>query len=260
MDSPSCSLSKKKKPLEWAQGVEMCGTKLEDRAVLSYWHWKLEFLCFLWIIKEEKKDNFWLLKAQSHWNDWKENGARCKLQVGAEEGTGKELAHSSGLSRELGNSLSRFIQSLLEARQNPSCGILHKQEFVTWDKVWTPGIPLWVLRKGQKSLLCLDRCHCPGIAFDPPARCFSRKTNQNKSQGILCTATNTWNCNQLQRKQLEGFLLRQGRNPFLVTARIKGILLDFHLRKQGSASPKRPKEQHILEMEIKIPSANTAQL
>lgn len=62
----------------------------------------------------------------------------------------------------------------------------------------------------------------------------------------------------------EGFLLYTGRNPFLVTDRNQGKSRGFPPEEAGQkvaqASPKRPKEQHILRMQIKIISANKAQL
>lgn len=102
--------------------------------------------------------------------------------------------------------------------------------------------PVWVLRQGQKSLLCLDRCHCPGIVFDLPARCFSRKINQNKFSAQPQTPETATSFKRKQHSSWDqegkGFLLRQGRNPFLVTDRNSP---GFPPEQAGLSLPKKAK-------------------
>lgn len=173
------------------------------------------------------------------------------------------------------------MKSMLEPRQNPSCGTgTHtKQECVTWDNkpgsqgslcdpVW---FECWVLRQGEKVFAY--RCYCPGIVFHLPAR----KINPMEFpalQGLHSHKHLKWQQTSREVKQLLGhrrggegrrdFYCTQGRNPFLVTDRSqwksRGFPPEEAGQKVAQASPKRPKEQHILRMQIKIVSANKAQL
>lgn len=177
------------------------------------------------------------------------------------------------------------MKSMLEARQNPSCGTGTQTSrnaslgTTNQDLLWIPRIPLWssvvwVLgaqtgRKGLCLQVLLSR-NC----FPSPCQVVQQ---ENKSHGIPCparsaqpqtpeTATNFKGSRTTPgtQKERRDFYCTQGRNPFSVTERSQGKSCGFPPeeagQKEAQPPPKRPKEQHILKMQIKIISANKAQL
>lgn len=139
------------------------------------------------------------------------------------------------------------MKSMLEPRQNPSCGTgTHpKQECVTWDNkpgsqgslcdpVW---FECWVLRQGEK--LFAYRCYCPGIAFHLPAR----KINPMEFpalQGLHSHKHLKRQQTSREVKQLLGhrrgggiFIVPRAEIPSWLQTGVKGNLVDFHLKKQG---------------------------
>lgn len=160
------------------------------------------------------------------------------------------------------------MKSMLEPRQNPSSGILDKQECVTskgvnQDLLWIPlwSSLVWVLgAQTGKEKVFAHRCYCPGIAFDLPARWFSRKTNHTEFsvlQGLHSHKHLKLQQTSKAVKELRGH--RKGGGIFIVTGQKSLLismrnLMDFYLRKQGKkvAEPPQKSQKHSTSWSCKL--------